>query len=155
MGYARMVGGKRCKQIEVQSHRTSSPSCERKRVQSSDMNYFQAIYPEGKIVRSRGLLLTKLVRLESQMRVRPHHADCFAISPPEGHLFWLLFIALTSLALAGCPNRCSGHGRCVGQNCQCFPTWTGSPDCSIREIAPQSMLARIGHCCVSSNLPYG
>jgi hypothetical protein len=47
-----------------------------------------------------------------------------------------LLVALTaaaaSLVAAHCPNFCSGHGDCVGQNvCKCWDMWDGG-DCSLR-----------------------
>jgi len=44
----------------------------------------------------------------------------------------LIVAAVVGLAVASCPNSCSGHGRC-GQydKCTCFYRWTGA-DCSER-----------------------
>lgn len=49
-------------------------------------------------------------------------------------MFKLIVVAavLMSVAMASCPNRCSGNGRCGRYDkCTCFPGFTG-PDCSER-----------------------
>jgi len=54
--------------------------------------------------------------------------------PPPPLLLLLLLAAqlLPRPALAGCPNSCNGHGRCVGvARCECFGSWAGG-DCSQR-----------------------
>ena len=44
----------------------------------------------------------------------------------------LLLLVLPRRALAGCPNSCNGHGRCVDvARCECFGAWAGG-DCSQR-----------------------
>lgn len=43
--------------------------------------------------------------------------------------------ATVAVALAGCPNLCSGHGTCSGNDiCACVANWQG-PDCSLRTCA--------------------
>ena len=34
------------------------------------------------------------------------------------------------IILKGCPNQCSGKGRCLVDTCECLDGW-GGPDCSI------------------------
>lgn len=46
---------------------------------------------------------------------------------------FFIFASLISYTLAGCPNKCSGHGNCgLGDTCSCQPRWLG-PDCGSRE----------------------
>jgi hypothetical protein len=45
-------------------------------------------------------------------------------------LAWLL----AGVSWAQCPNSCSGHGACGGENvCSCFEGFKYAPDCSLRE----------------------
>jgi hypothetical protein len=66
-------------------------------------------------------------------------------------------LGLASLALASCPNQCSGHGRCgANDKCTCFtqsgtywnqrPQYTGA-DCSKREL-----LLPLRCCCANGSL---
>lgn len=51
---------------------------------------------------------------------------------PRGSLTAATLLLLSPAARAGCPNACSGHGRCVGvSTCECYGAWTGG-DCSLR-----------------------
>jgi hypothetical protein len=60
------------------------------------------------------------------------------MAPPRPTTLLLALAAaalLLTAALAGCPNSCNGHGRCVGvSSCECFGAWTGG-DCSERRCA--------------------
>ena len=41
------------------------------------------------------------------------------------------------MALAQCPNMCSGHGDCGAENvCSCFDGFDYAPDCSLRAMFP-------------------
>lgn len=71
---------------------------------------------------------------------------CYAI------LLLALFISKDSIISAGCPNRCSGHGKCNSESqCVCESLFTGS-DCSWSKLSIQTEV-----CCLSksNNVDFG
>jgi hypothetical protein len=64
--------------------------------------------------------------------------DAVMAAPFRAPALLLVLLPLQLLlraCLAGCPNSCNGHGRCVGvSRCECFGAWAGG-DCSQRRCA--------------------
>ncbi len=64
--------------------------------------------------------------------------NCQKLSP---HLYFemliniAIFLFILQVAYSGCPNFCSGHGKCNTDNtCECFEGYEVKTDCSQRKL---------------------
>ncbi|DBA00181.1 TPA: hypothetical protein N0F65_007806 [Lagenidium giganteum] len=82
-----------------------------------------------------GLLLTGTVLFSGSLYalVLSEQKKLAPVSTMRKWCIWAIFMAaLASPALAACPNKCSGHGKCtLNDVCDCMQNWTNG-DCSGR-----------------------